>query len=196
MSEQTDGTVTYTGNIIDIKTVVRGKTAFELTEIRLDTGREKNSLVCFEAKKNDPLIVADVYDKVKVKLWVNFREWQDKVFVSCSLKEMTVLERADKGVPTEIVNAQTEEEASKELPFQSLQNLFVRSSKKRIEREIMTDQETADLKRLYKAFERIAKAHGLTTPLELIAMAKDNEENYAEILARWIEETHKEKENK
>lgn len=119
MSDQKDGVVTYTGNILDIKTVVRGKTAFELTEIRLDTGREKNSLVVFEAKKNDPLIVADVYDKVKVELWVNFREWQDRIFVSCSLKGMTVLERADKGVPTEIVNAANEAMADENpvLPF-------------------------------------------------------------------------------
>jgi hypothetical protein len=119
MSEQKDGVVTYTGNILDIKTVVRGKTAFELTEIRLDTGKEKNSLVLFEAKKNDPLIVADVYDKVTVKLWVNFREWNDKVFCGCSLKEMTVLERADKGVPTEIVNAANDAMADENpvLPF-------------------------------------------------------------------------------
>ena len=62
--------------------------------------------------------------------------------------------------------------------------------------EFMTDQENANLKRLYKAFERIANAHGITTPLELIAMAKDNDENYAEILARWIEETHNKTEGK
>jgi len=41
--------------------------------------------------------------------------------------------------------------------------------------------------RMGKCFERIAKAVGLTTPLELIAEAENNDENYAEILARHIE---------
>jgi hypothetical protein len=82
----------------------------------LDTGKEKNSLVLFEAKKNDPLIVADVYDKVKVELWVNFREWQDRVFCGCTLAKMIVLERADKGVPTEVINEPTEKEIL-DLPF-------------------------------------------------------------------------------
>ena len=45
----------------------------------------------------------------------------------------------------------------------------------------------ATIDRFEKCFVRIAKAHGLTTPLELIAMGQDNEENYAEILARYIE---------
>ena len=42
--------------------------------------------------------------------------------------------------------------------------------------------------RFQKCFVRIAEAFGLTTPLELIANAVDDEENYAEILARMIEE--------
>ena len=46
----------------------------------------------------------------------------------------------------------------------------------------------ATIDRFEKCFVRIAKAHGLTTPLELIAMAENNEENYAEILARYIEQ--------
>jgi hypothetical protein len=41
--------------------------------------------------------------------------------------------------------------------------------------------------RLYKALERIARAHGITTPLVLVGMAENNDENYAEILARYIE---------
>jgi len=42
--------------------------------------------------------------------------------------------------------------------------------------------------RLYKSFERIARAHGITTPLQLIGMAQDNDENYAEVLARHVEQ--------
>ncbi|KKM68131.1 hypothetical protein LCGC14_1463960 [marine sediment metagenome] len=42
--------------------------------------------------------------------------------------------------------------------------------------------------RFEKCFVRIAKAYGLT-PLVLIAMAENNEENYADILTRYIE-TH------
>ena len=46
-----------------------------------------------------------------------------------------------------------------------------------------------DAKKRYEAsFVRIAKAHGIASPLVLIAMAKNNEENYAEILASHIEQ--------
>ena len=38
-----------------------------------------------------------------------------------------------------------------------------------------------------KCFVRIARAVGITTPLELIAMAKNDEETYAEILTRYVE---------
>lgn len=54
----------------------------------------------------------------------------------------------------------------------------------------------AELKQLREAnqrfeavFVRIAKAHGIDSPLILIAMAENDEENYAEILARYIEKT-------
>lgn len=45
------------------------------------------------------------------------------------------------------------------------------------------------IRRFEACFVRIAKAVGLVTPLELIAKAENNEENYAEILARHIEQT-------
>lgn len=41
--------------------------------------------------------------------------------------------------------------------------------------------------RFSKCFERIARAVGITSPLVLMSMAKSAEENYAEILARHIE---------
>lgn len=109
MSEQKDGQVTYTGNILDIQTIRRGKTNFELTEMRMDIGQDKNSTIIFEAKKDDPLITGDVYDKVHVRLWVNFREWKEKIFCGCTLAEMTVLERADKGVSSEAVEKSVDE---------------------------------------------------------------------------------------
>lgn len=47
-----------------------------------------------------------------------------------------------------------------------------------------------DAKKRYEAaFVRIAKAHGIDSPLVLMAMAENNEENYAEILARHIEQS-------
>lgn len=47
-----------------------------------------------------------------------------------------------------------------------------------------------DTKKRYEAvFIRIAKAHGIDSPLVLIAMAENNDENYAEILARHIEKS-------
>ena len=46
---------------------------------------------------------------------------------------------------------------------------------------------SATIDRFEKCFVRIAKAHGLT-PLCLMAMAANNEESYAEILARYIEQ--------
>lgn len=45
-------------------------------------------------------------------------------------------------------------------------------------------------KRYAAAFVRIAKAHGIDSPLVLMAMAENDEENYAEILARHIEKSH------
>ena len=51
---------------------------------------------------------------------------------------------------------------------------------------IMNDKETY-IKRLEKCLTRIAVAHGIKTPLELTAMAKNDDENYAEILARYVE---------
>jgi len=41
--------------------------------------------------------------------------------------------------------------------------------------------------RFEKCFIRIAEAHGLDSPWQLIATAKNNEENYAELLAQYIE---------
>jgi hypothetical protein len=42
-------------------------------------------------------------------------------------------------------------------------------------------------KRYAAAFVRIAQAHGITSPMQLIGRAVDDNENYAEILARVIE---------
>jgi hypothetical protein len=42
--------------------------------------------------------------------------------------------------------------------------------------------------RFEKCLVRIAEAHGLDTPWQLMVTAKNNEENYAELLARYIEE--------
>jgi hypothetical protein len=54
------------------------------------------------------------------------------------------------------------------------------------------ERENAELQsantRFEKAFVRIAKAHGINSPLVLIGMAQNDEENFAEILARRVEE--------
>jgi hypothetical protein len=48
--------------------------------------------------------------------------------------------------------------------------------------------ETKEANRRFEAaFVRIARAHGIDSPLILISMAENNDENYAEILARHIE---------
>jgi hypothetical protein len=48
--------------------------------------------------------------------------------------------------------------------------------------------ELREAKKRYEAvFVRIAKAYDIESPLILISMAENNEENYAEILARYIE---------
>ena len=53
-------------------------------------------------------------------------------------------------------------------------------------------EQLSDLKgckqRYEKCFERIAISYGITSPWILVCMAKDNDENYAEILTRFIEE--------
>ena len=65
-------------------------------------------------------------------------------------------------------------------------------------RELET--ELADMReselRFSKCFERIARAVGIKSPLVLMAMAESDEENYAEILARHIQnrESNKAKE--
>lgn len=46
-------------------------------------------------------------------------------------------------------------------------------------------------KRYEKCFERIAIAYNIDSPLILVAMAKNDDENYAEILARFVEERQK-----
>lgn len=48
-----------------------------------------------------------------------------------------------------------------------------------------------NINRMNKAFARIAKAHGIHHALVLWAMAENDNENYAEILARHIEQTHR-----
>jgi len=53
--------------------------------------------------------------------------------------------------------------------------------------EEQKEKDAEIIKSFEKCFVRIAKAHGLTEPLELIVMAENNEENYAEILAKYIE---------
>lgn len=45
-----------------------------------------------------------------------------------------------------------------------------------------------DNKRFSECFERIARAIGIDTPLILIANAQNDDENYAEILTRIVEE--------
>jgi len=55
----------------------------------------------------------------------------------------------------------------------------------KLEREL-ADMRESEL-RFSKCFERIARAVGITSPLVLMAMAESDEENYAEILARHIE---------
>ena len=42
-------------------------------------------------------------------------------------------------------------------------------------------------RRIAAVLERIAKAHGIADPHQLIGMAENDEENYAEILARHVE---------
>lgn len=46
----------------------------------------------------------------------------------------------------------------------------------------------AILKRYEKCFERIAIAYGIASPWVLVGMAQNDEENYAEILARFVEQ--------
>ena len=50
----------------------------------------------------------------------------------------------------------------------------------------MNDREKY-IKRLEKCLTRIAIAHGIKTTLQLIAMAENDDENYAELLARYVE---------
>jgi hypothetical protein len=63
---------------------------------------------------------------------------------------------------------------------------------KQLETELADMRESEE--RFSKCFERIARAVGITSPLVLLAMAESDEENYAEILARHIENREKAKE--
>lgn len=55
----------------------------------------------------------------------------------------------------------------------------------------MSENELSDLRECKKRYEacfvRIAKAYGIESPLALIAMAENDDENFAEILTRHIE---------
>jgi len=64
---------------------------------------------------------------------------------------------------------------------------------RQFEREITTlRQQVAELeaaeKRYFDVFRRISEAHGISSPLVLIGKAINDDENYAEILARIVEE--------
>jgi len=63
----------------------------------------------------------------------------------------------------------------------------------KMETEITTlRQQVAELeaaeKRYFDVFRRISEAHGISSPLVLIGKAINDDENYAEILARIVEE--------
>jgi hypothetical protein len=54
-------------------------------------------------------------------------------------------------------------------------------------RQQVAELEAAE-KRYFDVFRRISEAHGISSPLVLIGKAINDDENYAEILARIVEE--------
>ncbi len=73
------------------------------------------------------------------------------------------------------------------------------NARKLIELTRQLETELVDMReseqRFSKCFERIARAVGIKSPLVLMTMAESDEENYAEILARHIENREKAKES-
>jgi len=87
-----------------------------------------------------------------------------------------------------------EREAAK-AAIKTLQHeLVILASKARELKTELSDMRESEL-RFSKCFERIARAVGIKSPLVLMTMAESDEENYAEILARHIENREKAKES-